>query len=1404
MEGPVNELDRWLTNGDEQLKVSAIVGIAGVGKTTLAQKLWGKLRGQFECRAFVRTAQKPNMRGIISSILSQVRPHQPPDPGDMNHLISHLREYLQDKRYFVIIDDLWATSVWDVLSRAFPEGRCCSRIITTTEIMDVARACCGYCPDYIFQMEFLSDVDSEKLLLQRVILGNQSPQRFDHILPHIVRKCGGLPLAIIMVASLIASRPEKLDRLGLVQNSVGSTLGLRAHPTTDGFMGQLLNVSFDTLPHYLKTCLLYLSTCPEGYIFLKDDLVKQWMAEDVICAHSGGDMEEVARSYFDELVTMGLIQVLDINYDYELLSYSVHHMILDLIAYKAIEENFVTVLDYSQTAMLLPDKVRRLSLHFGSATYATTPASTRLSQVRSLFFFGLFNCMPPFVGFKHLRVLNLHIWGDLGNTSFDLTGVCELFRLRYLQVTCNVTVKLPDQIEAMKHLETLEINSRVYAIPPDIVHLPRLLHLRLRGGTSLPHGIGSIRSLRTLTYFGLGNNSEDNLWGLGELTNLRDLHFTYSTLPSREHLKRNLMALASSLGKLCNLRSLTLAPGTARMVGLFDGSSDMPSAPVFLERLELLPPICIFSRLPKWIGRLRKICIVKVAVKELLTDDIDILAGLPSLTVLSLCVKTAPEGRIIFNQGAFLVLKYFEFRCGVLCLSFMAGAMPNLQRLNLSFNTHIGEKYINMLAGLEHLLNLQDITGRIGADTESDRRAAEAAFKEAVSKHPMCPRSSIQRVDPVENEYRPSEKQKTSYSVFFPEKSVRTCFFCSRRRATKMRQSDTATKGGANRTENKKQQLKLRIRLNDVLRKNQLQSLYSGASVKNKVEDPHFFITTSSPPNSQTIHVASEREEQMLPDAMKQEYPDSNIISKQDLLAKVKKNEEEIVHLRRNLVDYSVKEAQILNDKLDLERRIAHMRKEFDQQQLDFVDSASEALSYRQNIIEEQIRLTYALQAARQGRSKFISSLLPILSENNLQPSVCDAQSIVSSLKVLFEHLQEKLIVTEEKLKESHNQIAPGNTSGHVQSPSIPPGNALVSSSPISSVRTRHAWDLSSDEKLQVIPTDVAATNTEHDNVGRTSPSSSQITKDPLRSDGSENIEGAKIQTSQKPPAVPPNFASGLDDENLPYTDLRTSLEESSSSLSQEDDPLPAIDGLRITGEAFPGRVLQASGYSINGTTSCIFKWVRYLEDGSINFIEAANQPTYLVTADDVDTLLSIEIQPLDTDRKRKGEIVKFYANEQEKIPCDPEMKELIKKILSIGNVSYEVLLPIKYIDMWEPAVLSIKRDGYRIKYTGQGGVIITEKFTQATSINIPYGRPNELSIKSAYGVEYFLKPAESSPSRDSITLILRLFQIKAVQRSKIRRRSGGGRRARPRRPLHSPKQVHMSGELRRPQALAS
>ncbi|RLM93230.1 uncharacterized protein C2845_PM08G07470 [Panicum miliaceum] len=432
----------------------------------------------------------------------------------------------------------------------------------------------------------------------------------------------------------------------------------------------------------------------------------------------------------------------------------------------------------------------------------------------------------------------------------------------------------------------------------------------------------------------------------------------------------------------------------------------------------------------------------------------------------------------------------------------------------------------------------------------------------------------------------------------------------------------------------------------------------------------------------------------------------SNMSWKQDLTVKVKEGEEEIKQLKKHLADYTVKEAQILTDKYMLEKRIAYMR------------------------------------------------------------------------LVLFKHMQEQLIVSEEKLRESRYQITPwhtelSNSTSHPVPTDPPAGKVLVTTSkssldivhqtayphvqsPMSSpVQATGDWGAFSNRNHQIIPNEVPTRNAEHDDMGGNSLSSrnqfrtevpaqvsqgdshavcfheTPIQNPPFkglsRNDILDGSESAEVQNTQEPstrwgPGDSPNLASGLEDANPSYPYLPTVLEEPGSSFSEaaDDDPLPGIEGLQITGEAFPGRELQASGYPINGTTTCNFEWVRHLEDGSVNFIDGARQPSYVVTADDVDTLLAIEVQPLD-DRKRKGEFIKVYANEQRKISCDPETKELIKKTLEIGHVTYEVQvqLPIK----------------------------------------IPYGRQTEFSIISADGVDYNLKPAENTLLRDTIVLVLRLFK---------------------------------------------
>ncbi|KAL6196422.1 hypothetical protein ACLB2K_032037 [Fragaria x ananassa] len=409
------------------------------------------------------------------------------------------------------------------------------------------------------------------------------------------------------------------------------------------------------------------------------------------------------------------------------------------------------------------------------------------------------------------------------------------------------------------------------------------------------------------------------------------------------------------------------------------------------------------------------------------------------------------------------------------------------------------------------------------------------------------------------------------------------------------------------------------------------------------------------------------------------------------VVEEIYENEREIMQLRRQLADYSIKEAKIRKEKYVLETRIANMRLVFDQQQHDLADAASKAMVYRQDILEENIRLAYALQDVQQERSTFGH----------------DAQSIASNVKILFRHLQEKLIMTESRLKQFQYQVRPlqsnSNQSSISNTQQSPPSHSIAAALEISNKDRLEmvTQPPSSHEKAPASPPPAApqtqTTTMNWDQSTGPGSSSGGVETGNMKHSEPENRNSVAPVVPAKPTIARLDANRYRDDTplgkqvkfrepemqtNIDYDDHEEEYNESGGTspyypspsysrflspvhedLFLEDDLLPAIEGLQISGEALPGHELQASGYSINGTTSCNFEWVRHLPDGSVNYIEGAKQPNYLLTADDVDTCLAIEVQPLD-DRKRKGELVKVTRRSLVTPKCKARYRRFFKRVM--------------------------------------------------------------------------------------------------------------------------------------------
>lgn len=747
LDGPREELVGWLTDPQPKLKVVSIVGSAGSGKTTLAMQVYDEIEAQFDRTTFVSASRRPDVESLLGGLLLNLGTLEFPRTLELHEIIDRLREDLKDKRYLILIDDLWDQSAWNIMRCAFPENRNGSRMIVTTRLDDVAVNACHNDHACIYIMKHLEEQDSRRLFFNRVFGSNNvCPPQFQYISAEILKKCGGLPLAIITIAGILASTEARsLNEWESIKNVLGAMSATK--PTLEEMMG-ILNLSYMHLPVYLRPCLLYLAMYPEDREIWRDDLVKQWIAEGFICSMSGVDLYDVAESYFNDLINRSLIQPEITEYG-EVLSCRLHGMVLDLILSKCIEDNFISVAhnyDDMERLNTFEHKIRRLSL---KSCAESETVSTSMSQVRSCALFGLSRYTPPLSDFKYLQMLMFNFpFGWEWDAAVDLTAIAHLFLLRYLKVLAlSARVALPTEIKGLVHLETLELDCHLTkSFPSDITHLVNLLHLILPDDAMLPKGIQNMKSVRTLHCSVMSEGSLEDIKGLSELTNLKELEL--STPYGQCLTVEGVDTLISSIGLVQDLKHLMLdcvieCDGYER---LSDSLSDPPPC---LEYLDL--ETWKFSRVPRWIGELSHLRFLHLFVLHLSNDELCVLGELPSLMSAMLHVSEVCENKVVVGTGLFPVLEVFWFRSNEdvnAYLSFEAGAMPNLQKLELGFGwkewrgaTPVGMECLPCLRDIH--VWLRDTILESSKHEKEVRADVESAFKCTVRRYPKRPSVTV-------------------------------------------------------------------------------------------------------------------------------------------------------------------------------------------------------------------------------------------------------------------------------------------------------------------------------------------------------------------------------------------------------------------------------------------------------------------------------------------------------------------------------------------------------------------------------------------------------------------------------------------------------------------------------------
>ncbi|KAH0637505.1 hypothetical protein KY289_037420 [Solanum tuberosum] len=460
--------------------VVSIVGMPGLGKTTLAKKLYRHVRHQFECSALVYVSQQPRAGEILLDIAKQVGLT---DEERKEHLEDNLRSLLETKRYVILLDDIWGIKIWDALNRVLrPEcdSKIGSRIIITSRYDHVGR--------YIgedFSLHELQPLDSEKsfeLFTKKIFIfdnnnnwANASPVLVD-IGKSIVRRCGGIPLAIVVTAGMLRAK----ERTEHAWNRVLERIG---HNIQDG-CAKVLALSYNDLPIALRPCFLYFGLFPEDHEIRAFDLTNMWIAEKLIVVNSGNrlEAESLAEDNLNDLVSRNLIQVVKRTYDGRISSCRIHDLLHSLCVNLAAESNFFHT---EHNAFGDPGNVARLRrITFYSDNDAMNEffrSNPKPTKLRALFCFtkapSIFSDMAH-LDFKLLQVLVVVSSYDdtLGDMSFQNT-FGNMSCLRYLRLEGRIYGRLPNCMVKLKHLETLDIGKSFIELPTRFWKSTQLKHL---------------------------------------------------------------------------------------------------------------------------------------------------------------------------------------------------------------------------------------------------------------------------------------------------------------------------------------------------------------------------------------------------------------------------------------------------------------------------------------------------------------------------------------------------------------------------------------------------------------------------------------------------------------------------------------------------------------------------------------------------------------------------------------------------------------------------------------------------------------------------------------------------------------------------------------------------------------
>uniref|UniRef100_A0A3N7G554 Uncharacterized protein n=1 Tax=Populus trichocarpa TaxID=3694 RepID=A0A3N7G554_POPTR len=534
------------TSGD--LPIYAIWGMGGLGKTTLVQLVFNEesVKQQFSLRIWVCVSTDFDLRRLTRAIIESID-GSPCGLQELDPLQQCLQQKLNRKKFLLVLDDVWDDygDRWNKLKEVLRCGAKDSAVIVTTRIEMIALR---MATAFVKHMGRLSEEDSWRLF-QQLAFGMRRKEeraRLEAIGVSIVKKCGGVPLAIKALGNLMRLK-ESEDQWIAVKESEIWDLREEANEILPA-----LRLSYTNLSPHLKQCFAYCAIFPKDEVMRREELIALWMANGFISCRREMDLHVMGIEIFNELVGRSFLQEVEDD-GFGNITCKMHDLMHDLAQSIAVQECYMST--EGDGRLEIPKTVRHVA--FYNKEVAPSSEVLKVLSLRSLLLRNeqYWNGWGKIPGRKH-RALSLR------NVLVEKLpkSICDLKHLRYLDVSGSSIRTLPESTTSLQNLQTLDLRDcdELIQLPKGMKHMKSLVYLDITDCGSLrdmPAGMGQLIGLRKLTLFIVGGENGRSISELERLNNLAG-ELSIADLVNVKNLKD---AKSANLKLKTALLSLTLS-----------------------------------------------------------------------------------------------------------------------------------------------------------------------------------------------------------------------------------------------------------------------------------------------------------------------------------------------------------------------------------------------------------------------------------------------------------------------------------------------------------------------------------------------------------------------------------------------------------------------------------------------------------------------------------------------------------------------------------------------------------------------------------------------------------------------------------------------------------------------------